>query len=69
MRTSKNSSRLDDTMHRKRSRSNSGTRESCAYANTRRLNANRLLSRQRMRLDWGMGNFRSINMVVMKIIA
>src|SRR5499427_7981446 len=38
-RISKNSSRLAPTMHRKRSRSSTGTTESCASESTRRLKA------------------------------
>ena len=48
MRTSKNSSKLDDTIHTKRNRSNNGTFTSSACANTRRLNANKLDSRQKI---------------------
>ena len=48
MRTSKNSSKLEETMHKKRNRSKSGTPSSRACASTRRLNASRLSSRQRM---------------------
>ena len=47
MRISKNSSRLLETIHRKRRRSSRGTRSSSAWARTRRLNARRPNSRLR----------------------
>src|SRR5947209_16253087 len=50
-RISKNSSRLLDKMHRKRSLSSAGTRRSSAWASTRWLNASTASSRAR---NWGL---------------
>ena len=55
IRISKNSSRLEETMDKKRSRSSKGTRASSAWARTRRLKASRLNSRLRKRTPGDFG--------------